>query len=197
MLNYPKHSFKPQLFLGSSSKEQSPTEQQEEKKLEYAILDLKPSSSNVNHSPSSPLHSGKTPKSSNHFIYSSEMSPAKQLSKSADSLVLGNNSLLLQNTLPVQEEHIGSEYTHIDIRRTEAFRKSKEQNENNMHFAYDGATSNFATNSIPEDRVLSTNDIKEGNNNPLTKALTKALPTITIDKSIFDFNVKRNSVISQ
>ena len=75
--------------------------------------------------------------------------------------------------------------------------KSKEQNENNMHFAYDGATSNLATNSIPEDRVISTNDIKEGNNNPIAKALTKALPAITIDKSIFDFNVKRNSVISQ
>ena len=125
------------------------------------------------------------------------MSQANHLSKSADSLVLGNGSLLLQNTLSVQEEPIGSEYTHIDIRRTEAFRKSKEQNESNMHFAYDGATSNLATNSIPEDRVISTNDIKEGNNNPIAKALTKALPAITIDKSIFDFNVKRNSVISQ
>ena len=164
--------------------------------LSYAVLDLKPSNSNVNHSPSSPLHSGKTPKSSNHFVYNSELSPAKPLSKSADSLVLGNSSLLLQNTLPVQEEQIGCEYTHIDIRRTEAYLKSKEQNENNMHFGYDGATSNLATNSIPEDRVISTNDIKEGNNNPL-KNLTKALPTISIDRTIFDFNVKRNSVISQ
>ena len=153
--------------LGFSSKEQSPTEPQlttdverAQEGLSYAVLDLKPSSSNVNHSPSSPLHSDqKTPKSSNHFVYNSEMSPAKQLSKSADSLVLGNNSLLLQNTLPVQEEVVGCEYTHIDIRRTEAFRKSKEQNENNMHFAYDGANG-LATNPIPEDRVISTNEQK-------------------------------------
>ena len=59
---------------------------------------------------------------------------------------------------------------------------------------YDGAVSNVASHSIPEDRAISINDIKEGNNNPLIKALTKALPTITTTN--FDFNAKRNSVIS-
>ena len=142
------------------------------------------------------MHSGKTLNSSPHFTYNSELSPAKQLSKSADSLATPS-SMLLQNPHTVQEEQIGCEYTHIDIRRTEAYLKSKEQNENNGHLIFDGASSNLASNSIPEDRIVSTNDIKEGNNNPLTKVLTKALPTINIDKSIFDFHAKRNSVISQ
>ena len=136
---------------------------------------------------------------SSHFTYNSELSPAKHLSKSADSLVFGiSSNPLIQNPHPIvqQEEQLGCEYTHIDIRRTEAYLKSKEQNENNGHLVFDGTASYIASSSIPEDRAISTNEIKEGNPNPLTKALTKALPTITIDKSIFDFNVKRNSVIS-
>ena len=186
------------VALGFFTKEQSPTEPQlatdvekAQEGLSYALLDLKPSSTNVNHSP---------PYYANHFVNNSEVSPAKQLSKSADSLEIRNNSLLLQNTLPVQEEVVGSKYTHIDIRRTEALRKSKEENENNINFAYDGSN-DLATNPISEDRVTSANDIKEGNNNPFAKAFTKALPTaiyfITIDKLNFDFNLKRNSVISK
>ena len=186
------------VALGFFTKEQSPTEPQlatdvekAQEGLSYALLDLKPSSTNVNHSP---------PYYANHFVNNSEVSPAKQLSKSADSLEIRNNSLLLQNTLPVQEEVVGSKYTHIDIRRTEALRKSKEENENSIHFAFDGANGK-ATNPIPEERKISTNDIKEGKNNLLAKAFTKALPTaiyfITIDKLNFDFNLKRNSVISQ
>merc|ERR1719411_2233959 len=163
------------LLEGVTPSEQSPTEKQE---LSYAILDLNPPSSNVNHSPASPMHSGKNLNRSPRF-FTSELSPERYLSKSSDSLATPS-SVLLQNPHPVQEEQIGCEYTHIDIRRTEAYLKSKEQNENNGHLIFDGASSNLASNSIPEDRIVSTNDIKEGNNNPLTKALTKALPTINI-----------------
>ena len=167
--------------------------------LSYAVLDLNPPSSNVNpthHSPASPaeilgMNSNRSP----HFSYSSELAPAKHLSKSADSLTQGSSNLLLQNPAQMQqEEQIGSEYTHIDIQRTKAYLESKEQNENNGLLVYDGAVSNVAGHSIPEDRAISINEIKEGNNNPLIKALTKALPTITTTN--FDFNAKRNSVIS-
>lgn len=186
----------PQLLEGTTPKEESPTETHQ---LSYAILDLNPPTSNVNHSPSSPMNFVAPLNRSSHFTYNSELSPAKHLSKSADSLVFGiSSNPLIQNPHPIvqQEEQLGCEYTHIDIRRTEAYLKSKEQNENNGHLVFDGTASYIASSSIPEDRAISTNEIKEGNPNPLTKALTKALPTITIDKSIFDFNVKRNSVIS-
>ena len=167
--------------------------------LSYAVLDLNPPSSNVNpthHSPASPAEIlGMSSNRSPHFSYSSELAPAKHLSKSADSLTQGSSNLLLQNPAQMQqEEQIGSEYTHIDIQRTKAYLESKEQNENNGLLVYDGAVSNVASHSIPEDRAISINEIKEGNNNPLIKALTKALPTITTTN--FDFNAKRNSVIS-
>ena len=134
------------------------------------------------------MHSGKNLSRSPRFTYTSELSPEKYLSKSSDSLTTPS-SALLQNQHPVQDEQFGCEYTHIDIRRTEAYLQSKQQNEINA--------SNLASNSIPEDRPFSTNDSKEGPNNPLTKALTKILPTKNIDKSITEFNTKRNSVTSQ
>ena len=147
------------------------------------------------------MNSATTINRSPHFTYSTDLSLGKTLSKSADSLILADSNPLLQNPHSVQEEQIGCEYTHIDIRRTEAYLKSKEQNENNGHLVFDAVVSNLASNPIPEDRVISTNDIKEGNNNPLTKALIKALPTITRtifteERAIFNFNKKRKSVIS-
>ena len=160
-----------------AKEEESPTKNTQ---LSYAVLDLSQPTSNINHSPSFMMNA--TGNRSPFYTPNPDSSPTNPLSKSADSLLLGNAGALLSNGIVAQqEEKIECEYTHIDLNRTQAYLESKLQNENQFG-PFDGAAS--ISISIPEDRVISTNGIREGNNNPLTKAFTA-------------FGTKRNSVISQ
>ena len=173
----------------AEEKASSPKSQQ----LVYAQLDLSQPSSHINPSPSSIMNpsSNRSP----FFTTNPDLTQTNLCSQSADSLLLGNPSPLLSNGLAAPEEKIEcSEYTHIDLNRTQAYLESKLQNETRDQFSFEGAASNFASNSILEDRVVSSNGIREGHNNPLTKAFTKALPTPSITFS--SFHTKRNSVIS-
>ena len=198
MLNIKRQMYNLFIFefldnVQDAREDESPTKTPQ---LVYAQLDLSQPTSTINHSPSSLLNAtyNRSPFLTPNPDLAGFYPTLNPLSKSADPLLLGNSGALMSNGPAAQEEKIEcSEYTHIDLSRTQAYLESKLQNENKEQFTFEGAASNFASNSIPEDRAISTNGIREGNNNPLTK-FTKVIPTASIAFS--GFSTKRNSVIS-
>ena len=108
-------------------------------------------------------------------------------SRSSDSLKINGVNALLPNGIERETE---SSYVPIDLARTQAFHEMKRQNENKEQF-FNFEIGAHSSGTIPEDRVLSTNAVKEGNHNPLSNVLTKVLHTPSI------ISAKRGSVVSQ
>ena len=112
------------------------------------------------------------------------------IEKETDSSYIPLDFVRTQAFHEMKRQNENSSYTHIDLDRTQAFHEMKRQNENKEQvFNFEAGA--LTSGTIPEDRAISTNAVKEGNNNPLSNVLTKVLHTPSI------ISAKRGSVVSQ